>query len=138
MTSYRVDLRERDIDAFGHVHYAEYLAFLAQARNLWLAGAGIERPGEHVVARIELDYLNAARLADAAVLVEAAVEEVGHTSLTLGERVRAPDHRHLVRARTVVVRYDPAAAHPVSWTPAERARLEQSSAAVRPMSDQSP
>ena len=124
MNSYRVDLRERDIDVFGHVHYAEYLVFCAQARNRWLSAVGIQRPGDHVVARVEVDYLASAHLADERVDVLIAAREVGTSSLALEEEVRSPDGRVLVRLRSVIVRYEPSARGTVAWTEDERQALD--------------
>jgi acyl-CoA thioesterase FadM len=122
--SYAVELRERDIDVFGHVHYAEYLVFCAQARNWWLADAGIEHPGDHVVARVEVDFLASARLADGRVHVGILVEEVGRSSARLLETIRSASGAELVRVRSVVVRYDPADRRPVPWTAAEGRALQ--------------
>ena len=121
--SYPIGLRERDIDVFGHVHYAEYLVFCAQARNEWLADAGINRPGEHVIARVEMDFVDSARLADRRVDVGVLVEQVGGSSLRLRETVRSPQGVDLVRVRSVLVRFDPVARRSVPWTPDERGAL---------------
>jgi YbgC/YbaW family acyl-CoA thioester hydrolase len=124
VTSYVVELRERDIDVFGHVHYAEYLVFLAQARNAWLRDVGVQRPGAHVVARLEIDYRASARLADGAVRVEVTAEAVGRSSLALREAVSAPDGRPLVGSRSVIVRFDPDAGRVLAWTDEERQSLQ--------------
>lgn len=123
MSAYRIELREKDIDVFGHVHYAEFLSFCATARGRWLADRGIERPGDHVVARIEIDYAGSAYLADGAVLVVLDVLRVGRTSVRLREQVTAPDGRGLVRVESVVVRFDPHSRVAVPWTADESAAL---------------
>jgi acyl-CoA thioesterase FadM len=105
------------------VHYAEYLVFCAQGRNLWLADMGISCPGDHVVARVEVDYVEPARLADGWVSVEVLVEQVGRSSLTLRELVRGPDDHELVRARSVLVRFDPEERRVQAWTEDERRLL---------------
>lgn len=123
MASYRIDLRERDIDVFGHVHYAEYLAFGAQARALWLRDQGIDRPGDNVVARVEIDYAASAHLADLAVLVELSVLTVGRSSMRLAEHMTTPDGREIARAQVVLVRFDPVARRSVPWSDGERSLL---------------
>jgi acyl-CoA thioesterase FadM len=122
--SYAVELRERDIDVFGHVYYSQYLVFCAQARNWWLADIAIERPGDHVVARVEVDFLGSARLADGRVHVGILVEEVGRSSARLLETIRSASGVELVRVRSVVVRYDPAVRRPVPWTADEGRALQ--------------
>ena len=118
-------LRFRDLDAFGHVYHAEYLALLDEARTRWLGEAvQLEDPGSYVVARIEVDYLSSLTLADEAVRVDFEVLRVGTTSLTLGETMHARDDRVVTRGKAVAVLRDRATGGSRPLSDAERAAAE--------------
>src|SRR3954447_9481662 len=103
----RVDVRFRDLEAFGHVYHAEYLTLLDEARTRWFREAvAFDDPGAYVVARIEIDYVSSLVLTDAEVLAAFAVERVGATSVTLAETLSAPDGRVAARVRSVTLRHD--------------------------------
>ncbi|MCB1787217.1 MAG: tol-pal system-associated acyl-CoA thioesterase [Chromatiaceae bacterium] len=97
-----------DTDAGGVVYYANYLKFLERARTEWLRDLGFEQERLmrdagilFAVRRVEIDYLLPARFDDALV-VEAAIAELGRASFTFRQRiVRAPDT--LLSTATVTV-----------------------------------
>ena len=126
--STRVELRFRDLDAFGHVYHADYLTFLDELRTAWFGGAlRLDDPGSYVVARVEIDYVSSLTAADAHVTGSFAVERTGTSSLTLRERLLAADGREVARARVVVVLRDRATGASRPLTERERAesgRLE--------------
>src|SRR3954465_9005061 len=87
----RIDVRFRDLDAFGHVYHAEYLTILDEARTRWFGGGlRLGRPGEYVVARVEIDYLSPAVLSDAPLGASFELHRVGTSSLTTVEETRGP------------------------------------------------
>ena len=103
-----LELRFRDVDAFGHVYHAEYLTFLDTLRARWFAAVGVDDPEQYVVARVEIDYLCSLVLADDRVRATFDVERVGTSSITLREVVLTADGREVARTRVVVVLRDPA------------------------------
>ena len=102
-----VPLRFRDVDAFGHVYHGAFLTLLDEARTRWLREVlRLEKPSDHVLARVELDYLSSIVAADDAVCADVRLERVGTTSLTLGETMRVRDGRVVSRGRVVIVLRD--------------------------------
>jgi len=120
-----VQLRFRDVDAFGHVYHAEYLTLLDEARTRWFREAlGMVNPSDYVLARVEIDYVSSLLLADGTVRAAFAVEHVGRTSLTLVERMYAGDGREVSRSRVVTVLRDPTSGASRPLTEEERSRAE--------------
>ena len=118
----RVELRFRDLDAFGHVYHADYLTFLDELRTAWFSDVlGLDDPGSYVVARVEIDYVSSLTASDAAVTGSFSVDRVGTTSLTLRERLLADDGREVAHSRTVVVLRDRATGASRPLTDRERA-----------------
>lgn len=101
-----LELRFRDVDAFGHVYHAEYLTFLDHLRTRWFAGIGLDTPESYVVARVEVDYLSPLVLDDGAVRADFEVERVGTSSVTLRETLTARGGREVARSRVVAVLRD--------------------------------
>lgn len=116
-------IRFRDLDAFGHVYHAEYLTLLDEARTGWFSEAlGCTEPEHYVVAHLEIDYVSSVRREDDAVRTDFVVEQVGTTSVTLGETTYARDGRVVARSRTVAVLRDPESGRPRPVSDDERAR----------------
>lgn len=101
-----VPLRWVDVDAIGHVYHATYLTLLDEARSRFLGGVGVEDPSDHVVARVEIDYLAPIGPGHGEVQVQHVVERVGRTSITVRATIRTPDGVERARARVVVVLWD--------------------------------
>ncbi len=118
-----VPLRWVDVDALGHVYHATYLTLLDEARSRFLAAAGVHAPSDHVVARVEVDYLAPIGPGHGEVHVAHAVERVGRTSTTLRATIATPDGVERARALVVVVLWDLGAAGPRPLDADERAAL---------------
>lgn len=106
----------RDIDCMGHVNNAVYLSWLEQARNTaYLGMLGRSDPLEpgrgldFVVARVEVDYLAPVRFPDDVTIVAWPVR-VSRSSWTMDYDCRRRDGAAFLKARTVLVSYDWAAA----------------------------
>jgi acyl-CoA thioester hydrolase len=96
-----------DTDAAGVVYYANYLRFLERARTEWLASLGLTLTGlerEHgvvfVVHRLEIEYLQPARLYDP---LEVTLDpiEIGKTRLVVIQDVLR-DGLALVRSKVTL------------------------------------
>ena len=101
-----VPLRWRDLDAYGHVYYGEYLVLLDEARVAMLRAALGGANPSFVVAHLELDYRSQLVLEDGPLTARVGVERVGRKSLTLAERLTARDGRLVLDSRVVVVLFD--------------------------------
>ncbi len=85
-----VELRYRDLDTMGHVNNAIYVTFLEQARMRYFRDV-IGVPTEDisgVIAHLEIDYLRPIT-ADDEVSVAMRVADIGTTSITMEQEVRA-------------------------------------------------
>ena len=105
--SWPVRVYWEDTDAGGVVYHASYLRFLERARTEWARGRGLDqgallREGgvALVVARMEVEWLRAARLDDLLDVTCAAGEGSG-ARVTLRQEVRRGAEA-LVRASVVV------------------------------------
>jgi acyl-CoA thioester hydrolase len=101
-----IRLRWRDLDAMGHVHHADYLVLLDEARMAMFAAAVRPEP-EFVIARLELDYRGEVLLDDGPLTAYVQVAGVGRSSVTLRERLATRSGRVAVESRCVVVLWDP-------------------------------
>ena len=124
---YACPLRWSDMDAFGHVNNVVFLRYLEEARidfTFTSAGEAGEKAFSEgsVVARHEIDYLRPLVYRPAPVIIETWLTRLGNASFTVAYEIKDEDTVY-VRAATVVVPYDLAAARPRRLTASERAFL---------------
>lgn len=117
-----IAMRWRDLDAFGHLYYGEYLVLIDEARVAMLAAA-LGHATDFVVVRIELDYRGEVVLDDGPLAAFVQVERVGRTSVTLRELLSTKRGRIAVESRCVVVLWDAVARMGREVTDAERTAL---------------
>ena len=105
-----LQVRFRDIDAFGHVNNAVFFSYLELARIRYLLE--VLQPGEPIqrlpliLARVELDFRSPIAFGED-VVVETRVDHVGRTSSGWSHRMTAgPDGRLVGDVQTVLVTYD--------------------------------
>lgn len=105
-----LQVRFRDIDAFGHVNNAVFFSYVEQARIRYLLD--VLRPDEPfdrlplILARVELDFRSPIFFGDE-VTVETRVDRIGRTSLGMSHRMTAGAEARLVGdVQTVLVTYD--------------------------------
>jgi acyl-CoA thioester hydrolase len=115
------------MDAFGHVNNVVFLRYLEEARiDFTFTNAG--EVGEKafsegsVVARHEVDYLRPLVYRPEPITIETWLTKLGNASFTVAYEIK-DEQTVYVRASTVVVPYDLAAARPRRLTPGERAFL---------------
>jgi acyl-CoA thioester hydrolase len=128
----RLDVRFRDVDAFGHVNNAVFLSFVEQARIRYL----IEVLGRPItltdvaelpliLARLEIDYRTPIFYGEPAE-VATRVDWIGGSSFGMSHQVVAGEDRHCAPALvTVLVSYDYATGRPIA-VPAEWRRALES------------
>ncbi len=127
----RLEVRFRDVDAFGHVNNVVFLSYIEQARIRYLAEV-LQLPISLtdvselplILARTEIDY-RAPIFFGQTVEVGTQVDWIGRTSFAMSHRVTAGDDQHAVAAATtVLVSYDYASARPMPVRDAWRRSLE--------------
>jgi acyl-CoA thioester hydrolase len=103
----RIEIRWRDMDAFGHVNNSVYLTYLEEGRDEYLTlllGATVQ---QMVIRHVEVDFAHEVSQDDDAVDVEVSLTRVGSSSFATAERVtRAGDGRLVATAATVMVHLD--------------------------------
>lgn len=116
----RLEVRFRDIDAFGHVNNAAFVTYLEQARIRYLIdNLEIETP-QHlplILAAIQVDF-RAPILFGQEVVIGTRVDWIGNTSLSMSHRMTAGTdsdgaNRLVAEAATVLVAYDYATERPI-------------------------
>jgi acyl-CoA thioester hydrolase len=117
-------LRQRDVDALGHVNQAVYHEILEDVRAAFFAHVLPELPFTgYVLARIELDYRHEIRIADRYVVGECNVAGLGRSRIELDNRLILPDGTVAAEARAVLVAWDGDERRSRPLTDSERSRL---------------
>ena len=111
----RVEVRFRDIDAFGHVNNAVVSTYLELARVRYLMDVlGVDPVGRMplILAMIKIDYLSPIFFGDD-VQVSSRVDWLGTSSIAMSHLMQAGQDRQLARASSVLVTYDYDQARPM-------------------------
>jgi acyl-CoA thioester hydrolase len=110
----RLEVRFRDIDAFGHVNNAVFSSYLEQARIGYLLDA-LEVPRFErlplILARVELDYRAPIMFGDP-IEVLTRVDWIGRSSIAMSHELLAAEQL-AAEASTVLVTYDYERAKPM-------------------------
>jgi acyl-CoA thioester hydrolase len=112
-----LEVRFRDIDAFGHVNNAVFFSYVEQARIRYLldvleSETAFDRM-PLILARVELDYRSPIFFGET-VSIGTRIDRVGRTSFAMSHRMTAGDDDRLVgEVQSVLVAYDYAAAGPM-------------------------
>ncbi|HET9723785.1 MAG TPA: thioesterase family protein [Actinomycetota bacterium] len=127
MREVRLQLRWRDMDAYGHVNNAVYLNYLEEARDAWVdevLGPVADDVWHFVLARVAIDFRRELKQGDGEIVVRCALESIGRSSIRTREEIRTLDGALSAEATAVIVPRDPrtGAARPLSED--ERAALE--------------
>ncbi|CAN5570622.1 thioesterase family protein [soil metagenome] len=123
----RIDIRWRDMDAFGHVNNSVYLTYLEEVRDEWLEralGSSVETWG-FVIGRVAIDFRVPLRQSDRWVLACCRLHSIGTSSFRTSERLLAPSGRLAAEAETVMVAIDRDSGASRPLTEQERRRLEE-------------
>jgi acyl-CoA thioester hydrolase len=105
----RIEIRWRDMDAFGHVNNAAYLTYLEEARDeMFHRMLDPQTVHRIVIRRVEVDFLTELTQDDDMVDVAVRVERIGQSSIVTREAVTAlSDGRTAAQGRTVLVHTEP-------------------------------
>ena len=122
----RIDIRWRDLDAYGHVNQAVYLTFAEEVLDDWFRAKLGRDPGtvwDYVARRTTIDYRGELRLEDRAAVGSAELVGLGTTSVTAKVTLSAPDGRVATELELVVVAIDGKGGAARPLTEQERAAL---------------
>ncbi|MGH2455937.1 MAG: acyl-CoA thioesterase [Candidatus Limnocylindria bacterium] len=110
-----IEVRFRDIDAFGHVNNAVVSTYVEQARVRYLRDVLTVDPVGRmplILAMIKVDYVSPILFQDA-VEIGSRVDWIGRSSFAMSHRLRVREGRELARAASVLVAYDYRAGGPM-------------------------
>jgi acyl-CoA thioester hydrolase len=126
MHEVRIDIRWRDIDAYGHVNNAVYLNYLEEARDAWVQKVlgPVADTWDFVLARVAIDFRSELKQDDGAVLVRCRLESLGRASVRTREEVLKLDGSISAEAASVIVARDPGTGRSRALADVERAALE--------------
>lgn len=122
----RIEIRWRDLDAYGHVNNGVYLTYLEEARDEWLDRSLPEGSSswDFVLARVAIDFRRELRDTDQHVIASCRLARLGRSSITTREEVRTLDGELSAEAESVMVARDAKTGRSRPLTPAERDALE--------------
>jgi acyl-CoA thioester hydrolase len=122
----RVEIRWRDMDAYGHVNNSVYLTYLEWARDEWIQGilGSATDTWDFVLAHVEVDFRNELTQDDGEVIVRCELDRVGTSSIRTREEVRKRDGTLSAEAGAVIVPRDPQTTRSRPLTEQERTLLE--------------
>jgi acyl-CoA thioester hydrolase len=108
----RLEVRFRDIDAFGHVNNASFVTYLEQARVRFLIDTlqvDVVQSLPLILAALKVDFRSPIHFGQE-VGIGTRVDWIGNTSLSMSHRMTARDdtdgERIVAEASTVLVAYD--------------------------------
>jgi acyl-CoA thioester hydrolase len=122
----RIEIRWRDMDAYGHVNNAVYLNYLEEARDAWVQGTlgGTSDTWDFVLARVAIDFKAELTQDDGAILVRCRLYSIGRASIRTREEILKGDGTVSATAESVIVPRDPTAGTSRPLSEQERAVLE--------------
>ena len=126
MLEKRIEIRWRDLDAYGHVNNAVYLNYLEEVRDAWVQRTlgGITDTWDFVLARVAIDFRAELTQDDGAVVVRCRLDSLGRASIRTREEILKLDGTVSATAESVIVPRDPKAGKSRPLTDQERAILE--------------
>ncbi len=122
----RIDVRWRDLDAYGHVNQAVYLTYAEEVLDGWFRHRLRLADGQlwhYVAAKTTIEYRSELRLADVQAVGSVEVVRLGTKSVTAKVTSRAPAGRVAAEIQQVVVVIDGPGGATRSLTDEERAAL---------------
>ena len=127
MLERRVELRWRDLDAYGHVNNAVFLNYLEEARDAWVQevlGQATDT-WDFVLARVAIDFRQELKQEDGAVVVRCALDSFGRSSVRTREEIVKQDGTISAVAESVIVARDPLVGRSRPLNDAEREALDR-------------
>src|SRR5438477_2532778 len=100
-----IEIRWRDLDAFGHVNHIVFLTYLEEVRDEWL-GRVLADPAlvwGYVIARVEIDYRRELTLEDDVIVARCSLERLGTKSVVTSESLLTRGGDTAAEAKAVLV-----------------------------------
>jgi len=137
MLERRIEIRWRDMDAYGHVNNAVYLTYLEEARDAWVQAVlgSVTDTWDFVLARVAIDFGRELKQDDGAVVVRCRLGSIGRASLRTREEILKLDGTVSAVAESVVVPRDPSTGRSRPLSDEERAALERELATDAPLAE---
>jgi acyl-CoA thioester hydrolase len=122
-----IEIRWRDVDAYGHVNNAVYLTYLEEARDEWLELAlGSDGDAwDYVIARVEIDFRRELTLVDDRVVSRCGLHSLGTASVRTREELVTLDGAVAAEAEAVLVARDRETRRSRPLSDRERTALER-------------
>lgn len=127
MLERRVELRWRDMDAYGHVNNAVYLNYLEEARDAWVQEVlgKVADTWDFVLVRVAIDFKQELKQEDRAVLVRCWLDSFGRSSVRTREEIVKQEGAISAVAESVIVARDPRTGRSRPLNEAEREALDR-------------
>jgi acyl-CoA thioester hydrolase len=122
----RIDVRWRDLDAYGHVNQAVYLTYAEEVLDGWFRhklGLAAGELWHYVAAKTTIEYRSELRLTDVQAVGSVELVRLGTKSVTAKVMLRGPEGRVVAEIEQVVVVIDGPGGSTRSLTEDERAAL---------------
>jgi acyl-CoA thioester hydrolase len=121
----QIEVRWRDLDAYGHVNHVVFLTYLEEVRDEWLGGSlgDADKIWDYVVARVAIDYRREVLLADDVVIARCKLGAIGNSSIRTLEQVVTRSGEVAAEAEVVLVARDRETGRSRPLTEEERASL---------------
>src|SRR5438093_2997061 len=109
MYEIRIEIRWRDMDAYGHVNNAVYLTYLEECRDAWAQSVlgEVSDTWDFVLAHVGIDYRAQLTQADEAVIVRCSLASYGRSSVRTNEEIRKLDGSVSATGESVIGPRDP-------------------------------
>jgi acyl-CoA thioester hydrolase len=123
----QIEIRWRDMDAFGHVNNAVYLTYLEEVRDEWLerALAGVADSWDFVLVRVAIDYRSELKQSDDMLVARVGLRSIGRSSFQTREELRTRSGRVAASAESVMVARDRTTGSSRRLSADERSALER-------------
>ena len=123
----RIEIRWRDMDAFGHVNNAVFLTYLEEVRDEWLEGALADAgdPMGFVLAGVTIRYRRPLTQGDDMVTARCWPVKLGRSSIHTRESLETLKGEVVAQAESVIVAIDRNSGRARPLAPAERSALER-------------
>ena len=120
-----IEIRWRDLDAFGHVNHIVFLTYLEEVRDEWL-GRSLGDPAlvwSFVIARVEIVYRRELTLEDDVIVARCVLDGIGTSSVRTREAVLTRSGELVAEAQAVLVARDESTGSSRPLTDVERVGL---------------
>jgi acyl-CoA thioester hydrolase len=122
-----IEIRWRDVDAYGHVNNAVFLTYLEEGRDEWLERAlGPDGDAwDYVIARVEVDFRRELTLEDDRLVSRCGLHSLGTSSVRTSEQLVTLGGEVAAEAQAVLVARDRETRRSRPLSDGERAAFER-------------